>query len=148
MRPSSGGPTSSPLSAANRRRRSSCAFDRLGGRVHHDLDDEVAATTPPHVRDAPAAQADQMTGLGAGMDGQGLGAVERLELRRGAQCGLGDRHVQVGLDVVARPDEDVVGSHREVHVEIAGAGRPGARPVPDPRAAASTRDRHRRERRR
>ena len=89
IRPLGGGATVSPRSSASWRMTSSSSSDELGRHVDHDLDEQVAAAAPLEVRDAPAAQAERRARRGAPRDLDLLGAVERLEVERGAERGLG-----------------------------------------------------------
>ena len=58
----------SPRSLASWRSRSSWAASSLAGRFHLQVDLEVAAAVAAQVRDAEAAQGDDLAGLGAGLD--------------------------------------------------------------------------------
>src|ERR687898_713231 len=91
----------------------------LGGRVHVEVDDEIAATGAAQPGDPTGRHGQCLVGLGAGLDLDGLGAVERLELDRRAQCRRGHGQCDRAVQVVPAPREHRVRPDGQLDVEIA-----------------------------
>ena len=103
------------------------ALGEMPGRLDGDLDVHVAAGGAAQDREALAAQAELVAGLGAcgnfhlraaAVDGGHL----HIAAKRGLRHGQGDAAVDVG----AVPLEDLVRGDGDVHEEVAGWGSSGA----------------------
>src|SRR5688572_15215947 len=96
--------------------------------AHVDEDVQVAAHAgPAEVRDAPAAQPDLGSGLGSGLDLDGLVTVRRRDADSGPERGLGDaqRQLEVQLGVLAA--ELRVRLDMDDHVQVARRPTPRRR---------------------
>src|SRR5688500_18493361 len=93
----------------------------VGRRLDVDLDVHVAALGRAHDRHAPAAQAELVAALGAGrdVDARHL-AVERRHLDVAAERGLHHRDRHAAMDVRALALEQLVATHRQEDIEVAG----------------------------
>ena len=114
---------------------------RSVGRRDQHVHEQVAAAAAAQVGHAETADPLDVAVLGARPDRQVLRAVERLDLRLGAERGLGDADGQRGVEVVALALEARVAGDREVDEERAARaaplpgraalGQPQRRPVLD-----------------
>ncbi len=89
------------------------------------MDEQVAAAAAAQVRHAAGVERERGAGLGAGLDGDLLLAVERLQRHGGAEHRRRHRDLQVAVQVVAVTLELRVFPLVDLDVEVAGraAGR-------------------------
>ncbi len=97
----------------------------LVGKLRRHLDDEfgtqVAAAPALQPRHAALAEHELLARLRTGRDGDLLVTIERRQLDRGPQGGLGDRHGDHRHEVVAVAEVALVRLDAQVHVEVTGA---------------------------
>ena len=88
---------------------------------HCDIDEYPMVTAPETLEDghASATKDPHLARLGARVELELLGAVERLDLERGAERCIDNGEVDLGEDVVPLPDEPVVVAHTNLDVGVA-----------------------------
>src|SRR3954470_15543438 len=93
---------------------------QLGRRLDVEVHEEVPAALAAQVRHALAADAQRAGRLGAGLDLDGLLAVQRLDRQPGAERRGGHREGDAAVQVVALAGVDVVRAFVDLDVEVAG----------------------------
>ena len=94
-------------------------FVEIVRNLNHDTDPQIAATPAAYVRDPATAKPKDGARFGGPRDDEILDPVERLVFDMSAQARLGKRNVQLMHEVIAISTKDRVGSHADMHIEVA-----------------------------